>query len=45
MNEKDLQLARAMVAEDRDFSSPGNSPRPLKKTVVGRVQEKIQNFR
>ncbi|GLV41684.1 uncharacterized protein CBL_13377 [Carabus blaptoides fortunei] len=34
-----------MVAEDRDSSSPGNSPRPLKKTVVGRVQEKIQNFR
>lgn len=42
MNEKDLQWARAMVAEERENSiTPGNSPTPLKKTFIGRSQEKI----
>lgn len=42
MNERDLQLARAMVAEEKENeNTPGNSPTPLKKTIIGRAQEKI----
>jgi hypothetical protein len=48
MNESDLQLARAMVADERfksENSTPGTSPTPLKKTVVGKVMEKLNTFR
>lgn len=40
MNEEDLHLAKAMVRMDLQ-----DSPRLAKKTVVGRVQEKVQGFR
>lgn len=40
MNEENLQLAKALVHMDLQ-----ESPKTPKKTVVGKVQEKIQNFR
>lgn len=50
MDESALVLARAMVAEEREkkdscTSSPDGSPAPLKKTILGRVHEKLQTFR
>lgn len=48
MNESDLQLARAMVADEKlksESNTPGNSPTPLKKTVVGKALEKLNTFR
>lgn len=45
MNEQDLQLARALVAEEKENNcTPGNSPTPLKKSFVGRAQEKIFRY-
>lgn len=41
MNEQDLHLAKAMVHMDLQDGSP-KAPR---KSVVGKVQEKLQNFR
>lgn len=40
MNEQDLHLAKAMVRMDLQ-----ESPKTPRKTVVGKVQEKLQNFR
>ncbi|XP_063904486.1 NAD kinase-like isoform X3 [Zophobas morio] len=48
MNEGDMQLARALVADERinsENSTPGTSPTPLKKTVVGKAIEKLNTFR
>lgn len=48
MNESDLQLARALVADEKlksENSTPGTSPTPLKKTVVGKAMEKLNTFR
>lgn len=49
MDERDLQLARAMVEEEEAMrnkgTSPGGSPAPLKKTPVGKVMEKMNAFR
>lgn len=55
MDERDLQLARAIVEEEaaaaatmssRGGSSPsGGSPVTLKKTPVGKVMEKMNAFR
>lgn len=51
MNEKDLQLARAMVEEEEARNRGGflnnsrGSPAPLKKTPVGKVVEKMNAFR
>lgn len=40
MNEQDLHLAKAMVRMDLQ-----ESPKVPRKTVVSKVQEKLQNFR
>lgn len=49
MNEKDMQLARAMVEEEEARNRGGllnrGSPAPLKKTPVGKVVEKMNAFR
>ncbi|XP_044758240.1 NAD kinase-like isoform X4 [Coccinella septempunctata] len=48
MNEMDMQLARAMVAEERQrsaSSTPGGSPVSTRKTVISQVLEKTNIFR
>ncbi|XP_045475802.1 NAD kinase-like isoform X3 [Harmonia axyridis] len=48
MNEVDMQLARAMVAEEKQrsaSSTPGGSPLPMKKTVISQILEKTKAFR
>ncbi|XP_041981942.1 NAD kinase-like isoform X3 [Aricia agestis] len=44
LNEQDLVIARALVAESRD-SSPGGSPGPLRKTAVTKFGDKLNTFR
>lgn len=47
MDEKDLQLARAMVEEEKDQNdSPGgSSANSTKKTVLNRAADKMNAFR
>lgn len=48
MNESDLQLARAIVADDKFNStnnSPNGSPTAFKKIIVARATEKFNQFR
>lgn len=45
MKEEDLILARNMVADSQEQSSPGASPLPLRRTRVQDLLEKRNQFR
>lgn len=45
MDERDLQLARAMVEEEEGARNRGGSPVPLRRTPVGKLVEKMNAFR
>ncbi|KAK9885324.1 hypothetical protein WA026_010821 [Henosepilachna vigintioctopunctata] len=47
MNEMDMQLARAIVAEEKQrsaSSTPGGSPTPLRKSVIAQVMDRTNKF-
>lgn len=45
MKEEDLAMARTIVAENQEQSSPGTSPAPLRRTRVQDLIEKRNQFR
>lgn len=45
MKEEDLALAQAMVAAQSENDSSGDSPGPIKRTLVTNIQNKAKAFR
>ncbi|XP_073961765.1 NAD kinase-like isoform X3 [Choristoneura fumiferana] len=46
LNEQDLMVARAMVAESKSREhSPGGSPAPLRKTPLTKLDDRLKTFR
>lgn len=45
MKEEDLIMARSIVAESQEGSSPGTSPQPLRRNRVQDILERRSQFR
>lgn len=45
MNESDLRMAKAIVESEKDENTGVLSPTVPRKTVIGKVHEKLNTFR